>query len=266
MTKQPLLIVVLAAGKGVRMRSSVPKVLHAIAGRSMLAHALATARAAGPTRSPWWWRPAWRRCAPRPRRIAPGIEVFEQATQAGTGNALLAARPALERHKGDVIVLFADTPLVEPATLRRLVAALDAGAGIAALGFEAPDATGYGRLLLDAQGRVTAIREHKDASEEERRIGLCNAGVMAFRVPDLAEPAGAHRQQQRQGRILSHRCGGDRGRRRTRARCRSAVRRRRRWASTRASSSPPPRPCSRAAPGARSWRRGRRWWRPRRCG
>jgi bifunctional UDP-N-acetylglucosamine pyrophosphorylase/glucosamine-1-phosphate N-acetyltransferase len=118
--------------------------------------------------------------------IAPGIEVFEQATQAGTGNALLAARPALERHKGDVIVLFADTPLVEATTLRRLVAALDAGAGIAALGFEAPDATGYGRLLLDAQGHVTAIREHKDASEEERRIGLCNAGVMAFRVPDLA--------------------------------------------------------------------------------
>ena len=119
--------------------------------------------------------------------MAPGIEVFEQPMQAGTGNALLAARPALERHRGDVIVLFADTPLVEAATLRRLVAALDAGAQIAALGFEAPDATGYGRLLLDAQGRVTAIREHSDASEEQRRIGLCNAGAMAFRVPELAE-------------------------------------------------------------------------------
>jgi len=118
--------------------------------------------------------------------IAPGIEVFEQATQSGTGNAVLAARPALERHRGDVIVLFADTPLVESDTLRRLIAALDAGAGIAALGFEAPDATGYGRLLRDPRGHVTAIREHKDASEEERRIGLCNAGVMAFRVSDLA--------------------------------------------------------------------------------
>ena len=109
-----------------------------------------------------------------------------QPTQAGTGNALLAARPALERHRGDVIVLFADTPLVEAATLRRLVDALDGGAQIAALGFEAPDATGYGRLLLDAQGRVKAISEHSDASDEERRIGLCNAGAMAFRVPDLA--------------------------------------------------------------------------------
>jgi bifunctional UDP-N-acetylglucosamine pyrophosphorylase/glucosamine-1-phosphate N-acetyltransferase len=91
------------------------------------------------------------------------------------------------RHRGGVIVLFADTPLVEAATLRRLVAALDAGAQIAALGFEAPDATGYGRLLLDAKGRVQAICEHNDASEEERRIGLCNAGAMAFRVPKLAE-------------------------------------------------------------------------------
>jgi bifunctional UDP-N-acetylglucosamine pyrophosphorylase/glucosamine-1-phosphate N-acetyltransferase len=76
---------------------------------------------------------------------------------------------------------------VEAATLRRLIAALDAGAQIAALGFEAPDATGYGRLLLDAKGRVQAICEHNDASEEERRIGLCNAGAMAFRVPKLAE-------------------------------------------------------------------------------
>src|SRR4029079_6820257 len=74
----------------------------------------------------------------------------------------------------------------EADTLRRLVAALDAGAEIAALGFEAADATGYGRLLLDAKGRVVAIREHSDASEEQRRIGLCNAGAMAFRIPDLA--------------------------------------------------------------------------------
>jgi bifunctional UDP-N-acetylglucosamine pyrophosphorylase / glucosamine-1-phosphate N-acetyltransferase len=182
---QPLLIVVLAAGKGVRMRSSLPKVLHAIAGRSMLAHALATARSAGAARLAVVVAPGMEAVRAEAESIAPGIEVFEQAKQAGTGNALLAARPALERHKGDVIVLFADTPLVEAATLRRLVAALDGGAQIAALGFEAPDATGYGRLLLDAQGRVEKISEHSDASEEERRIGLCNAGAMAFRVPDL---------------------------------------------------------------------------------
>jgi bifunctional UDP-N-acetylglucosamine pyrophosphorylase/glucosamine-1-phosphate N-acetyltransferase len=120
-------------------------------------------------------------------KAAPGIEIFEQATQGGTAHATLAARPALERHQGDLIVLFADTPLVEPATLRRLIAALDGGAHIAALGFRPADAAGYGRLVLDAKGRVQAIREHNDASEEERRIGLCNAGAMAFRVPKLAE-------------------------------------------------------------------------------
>ena len=187
MTNQPLLIVVLAAGKGVRMRSSVPKVLHTIAGRSMLAHALATARAAGADKLALVVAPGMEAVRAEAAKVAPDIEVFEQATQAGTGDALLAARPALERHRGDVIVLYADTPLVEAATLRRLVAALDAGAQIAALGFEAPDATGYGRLLLDAKGRVKAICEHNDASEEERRIGLCNAGAMAFRVPKLAE-------------------------------------------------------------------------------
>ena len=119
--------------------------------------------------------------------MAPDIEIFEQADQAGTADAVLAARPALERHKGDVIVLFADTPLIEPATLRKLIAALQAGAGIAVLGFEPADPTGYGRLIVDGEGRVTAIREHNDASEAERRIGLCNAGAMAFRVRDLAE-------------------------------------------------------------------------------
>jgi bifunctional UDP-N-acetylglucosamine pyrophosphorylase/glucosamine-1-phosphate N-acetyltransferase len=120
-------------------------------------------------------------------RIAPGIEVFEQPIPAGTGNAVLAARPALERHQGDVIVVFADTPLLRAETLRRLVLALRDGAQIAALGFEAPDATGYGRLILDAQGRVAAIREHADASEGERKVGLCNAGAMAFRIGNLVE-------------------------------------------------------------------------------
>jgi bifunctional UDP-N-acetylglucosamine pyrophosphorylase / glucosamine-1-phosphate N-acetyltransferase len=187
MTQQPLLIVVLAAGSGVRMRSAVPKVLHAVAGRSMLAHALATAGAAGADRLAVVVAPGMEAVRAEASRVAPGVEVFEQQKQAGTANALLAARPVLEGHRGDVIVLYADTPLVQAATLRRLVAALDAGAQIAALGFEAPDATGYGRLLLDAKGRVKAICEHSDASEEERRIGLCNAGAMAFRVPKLAE-------------------------------------------------------------------------------
>jgi bifunctional UDP-N-acetylglucosamine pyrophosphorylase/glucosamine-1-phosphate N-acetyltransferase len=187
MTDQPLLIVVLAAGKGVRMRSAMPKVLHPVAGRSMLAHVLATARSAGAVRLALVVAPGMDAVRTEAARIAPDIEVFEQEIQAGTANAVLAARPALEKHKGDVIVIFADTPLLWPETLGRMVQALRDGAQIAALGFEAPDATGYGRLILDAKGRLTAIREHNDASETERRVGLCNAGAMAFRVGKLSE-------------------------------------------------------------------------------
>jgi bifunctional UDP-N-acetylglucosamine pyrophosphorylase / glucosamine-1-phosphate N-acetyltransferase len=186
MTEHPLLIIVLAAGKGLRMRSAIPKVLHGIAGRSMLAQVLAIARSAGAAKLALVVAPGMEAVRAEAARMAPGIECFEQAIQAGTGHATLTARPALERHKGDVIVLFADTPLVEPATLRRLVAALDAGAQIAALGFEAADAGGYGRLIVGADGVVRAIREDRDATDAERRIGLCNAGAMGFRVPDLA--------------------------------------------------------------------------------
>ena len=186
MSTQPLLIIVLAAGKGVRMRSDLPKVLHRIGGRSMLAHVLATAQEAGAARLALVVAPGMGSVRAEASGAHPGIEIFEQASQSGTADAVLAARPALEGHRGDVIVLFADTPLVEAATLRKLTAALQAGAGIAAMGFEPADPSGYGRLIVDGQGRVSAIREHNDASEAERRIGLCNAGAMAFRVPDLA--------------------------------------------------------------------------------
>jgi bifunctional UDP-N-acetylglucosamine pyrophosphorylase/glucosamine-1-phosphate N-acetyltransferase len=186
MSKQPHLIIVLAAGKGVRMRSDLPKVLHRIGGRSMLAHVLATAQEAGAGRLALVVAPGMEAVRAEAQAVVPDIEIFEQANQAGTADAVLAARPALESHRGDVTVLFADTPLVEVATLRRLSETLQAGAGIAALGFEPADATGYGRLIVDGEGRVTAIREHNDASEAERRIRLCNAGAMAFRIPDLA--------------------------------------------------------------------------------
>jgi bifunctional UDP-N-acetylglucosamine pyrophosphorylase/glucosamine-1-phosphate N-acetyltransferase len=111
--------------------------------------------------------------------------VYVQAQQRGTADALLAAREALERHLGDVLVLYGDTPLLTAMSLQRLLARLDEGAQIAVLGFEAADATGYGRLLTEDGGWLAAIREEKDASEAERRIRLCNSGVMAFRLDDL---------------------------------------------------------------------------------
>jgi bifunctional UDP-N-acetylglucosamine pyrophosphorylase/glucosamine-1-phosphate N-acetyltransferase len=111
--------------------------------------------------------------------------VFVQHERKGTADAVLAARPALEAHSGDVLVLYADTPLLGAETLKLLMARLGDGAGITVLGFEAADPSGYGRLLIEGGGWLSAIREDKDASAEERRINLCNSGVMAFRVDNL---------------------------------------------------------------------------------
>jgi len=187
MTDSALLVVVLAAGKGVRMRSALPKVLHPIGGRSMLAHVLATVGALGAKRIAVVVGPGMEAVRSEAASAAPGIEVFEQSEQLGTAHAVLAARAALERHRGTVLVLFADSPLTEGATLRRMIEALDGGAHIAVLGFEPEDPSGYGRIVVEAEGRVTAIREEKDAGEAERRISLCNAGVMAFRVSNLVD-------------------------------------------------------------------------------
>jgi bifunctional UDP-N-acetylglucosamine pyrophosphorylase / glucosamine-1-phosphate N-acetyltransferase len=182
---RPLLIVVLAAGFGMRMKSALPKVLHKIAGRSMLAHALAAARELNAGSLAVVIGPDMESVRAEALREAPSAQVFVQAQRNGTADAALAARDAIARHKGDVLVLYADTPLLTAPTLQRLRATLDQGAGIAVLGFEAADPTGYGRLLTDASGWLTAIREEKDASEAERRIRLCNSGVMGFRLDDL---------------------------------------------------------------------------------
>jgi bifunctional UDP-N-acetylglucosamine pyrophosphorylase/glucosamine-1-phosphate N-acetyltransferase len=182
---RPLFIVVLAAGFGTRMKSALPKVLHKIAGRSMLAHALATARELNAGSLAVVIGPDMESVRVEALREVPSAQVFVQARRNGTADAALAARDAIARHKGDVLVLYADTPLLTAPTLQRLRATLDQGSGIAVLGFEAADPTGYGRLLTDASGWLTAIREEQDASEVERRIRLCNSGVMGFRLDDL---------------------------------------------------------------------------------
>ena len=191
------LAVVLAAGEGTRMRSARPKVLHAIAGRSMLEHVLAAVAAAditevavvlGPTAEPV------RRAV---TAAAPQARIFVQAERRGTAHAVLAARAALADGHDDVLVLFADTPLVEAATLSGLRAARADGAALAVLGFEAADPRGYGRLLRDGDA-LMAIREEKDASEAERAIRLCNAGLMVLdgrRALDLLDAIGSGNAQ-----------------------------------------------------------------------
>jgi bifunctional UDP-N-acetylglucosamine pyrophosphorylase/glucosamine-1-phosphate N-acetyltransferase len=184
------LIVILAAGKGTRMNSALPKVLHQVAGRSMIGHVLHLARSVEGARLAVVIGPGMDDVAAEVRRIEPAAEVFVQTAQAGTADAVLAARGALEGHAGEVIVLYADTPLIEAPTLAALRGAIDAGPAIAVLGFEAKDPTGYGRLLTAPDGTLHAIREHRDASAEERKVTLCNSGVLAFRVPNLLDVLG----------------------------------------------------------------------------
>lgn len=162
------------------MRSALPKVLHRIAGRSMLAHVLAEVQGAGANRVVVVAGLGRDDVAREAREACPASGLAIQAERLGTAHAVLAAGPALVEGLDDVIVAYADTPLVTADTFARLRRPLAEGAAVAVLAFEAADPTGYGRLLVKGN-RLTAIREERDASDEERAIRLSNAGLMALR-------------------------------------------------------------------------------------
>jgi bifunctional UDP-N-acetylglucosamine pyrophosphorylase / glucosamine-1-phosphate N-acetyltransferase len=180
MTARSSLTVVLAAGEGTRMRSSLPKVMHAIAGQSLLAHVLRAAPCSEDAALAVVVGPDHQAVADEARRCRADAAIFVQRERRGTAHAVLAARAAIARGADDLVIAFGDTPLISAATFERLRAALKTGATLAVLGFRASDPAGYGRLLTEG-GRLVAIREHADASAEERKIDLCNAGIMAFR-------------------------------------------------------------------------------------
>jgi bifunctional UDP-N-acetylglucosamine pyrophosphorylase/glucosamine-1-phosphate N-acetyltransferase len=174
------LAVILAAGEGTRMKSSLPKVLHQVAGRSMLAHVLTAVAEAGVESVAVVVGPGRDDVRDEALRRTPGATAFVQTERLGTAHAVLAARAAIAEGYDDLLVLFADTPLVTGATIGALRDALAEGAGVAALGFLAADPFGYGRLIQNDAGSLLAIREEKDASEAERAIRLSNAGLMAL--------------------------------------------------------------------------------------
>jgi bifunctional UDP-N-acetylglucosamine pyrophosphorylase/glucosamine-1-phosphate N-acetyltransferase len=174
------LSIVLAAGEGTRMRARLPKVLHTLAGRTLLSHVLSALRTAGATATAVVVGPSHEAVAEEARRAVPEAEIFVQAERRGTAHAVLAAQAAIRRGADEILVIFADTPLISPATLARLRAPLADGAAISVLGFRPSDPTGYGRLVIE-QGELAAIREEADASEAERENRLCNAGLMGLR-------------------------------------------------------------------------------------
>jgi len=181
-SERTCLAIVLAAGEGTRMRSARPKVLHRIAGRSLLAHVLDAVSEAGATATAVVVGPGSDAVATEARRVLPDAEIFVQSERRGTAHAVLAARGAITRMPDDVLVIFGDTPLVRPQTLRRIREGLGKGAAVVVLGFRPRNPTGYGRLVVEG-GELVAIREELDASPAERAIDLCNGGLMAFSGP-----------------------------------------------------------------------------------
>lgn len=185
MTARSSLTIVLAAGEGTRMRSHLPKVLHPVAHQTLLAHVLAaapkeTGKETGTgTALAVVIGPDHQAVADEAKRIRPDALIFVQSQRLGTAHAVLVAREAIARGVDDVLIAFGDTPLISAETFARLRAPLAKGAALAALGFRAADPTGYGRFIVEGE-RLVAIREHADASADERKINLCNAGVMAI--------------------------------------------------------------------------------------
>jgi bifunctional UDP-N-acetylglucosamine pyrophosphorylase/glucosamine-1-phosphate N-acetyltransferase len=183
--ERPVAAIILAAGKGTRMKSDLHKVLHLLAGRPMLEHLLASVDALAPARTVVVIGSGREQVEPLVERH--GGVVVVQDPQQGTAHAVLQAEDSLRGFEGDLLILYGDTPLVETATMERMLERLRApdAPAIVVVGFRPAEAAAYGRILAGADGTIEKMVEHKDASEAERAIDLCNSGLMAARSEDL---------------------------------------------------------------------------------
>ncbi len=175
-----LAVIILAAGKGTRMKSALHKVLHPIAGRPMIEHLMASAAALNPTR----FIVVTGDLREQVEGALKGKADFAvQDRQLGTGHAVLQAREALAGFSGDVLILYGDVPFLRGATMQAMQRRLHADDAPPAvvLGFRPGDTKSYGRIIAEDGGRIAKMVEHKDASDEERACTLCNSGVMAVR-------------------------------------------------------------------------------------
>jgi bifunctional UDP-N-acetylglucosamine pyrophosphorylase/glucosamine-1-phosphate N-acetyltransferase len=178
----PVSVVILAAGQGKRMHSALPKVLQPLAGRPLLAHVVATARALKPAAIHVVYGHGGEEVR-EAFAAATDLKWALQAEQLGTGHALMQAMPAIpDDHR--VLVLCGDVPLIQARTLEKLVAN-GAGSSLTLLTARVGDATGYGRVLRNGRGEVTRIVEHNDASDDERRVDEINTGLIAFEARAL---------------------------------------------------------------------------------
>jgi bifunctional UDP-N-acetylglucosamine pyrophosphorylase/glucosamine-1-phosphate N-acetyltransferase len=199
---RPAAVVVLAAGEGTRMKSRTPKVLHEICGRSLVGHVVAASRELDPQELVVVVGHARERVEAHVLGAFEGVRTAFQAEQNGTGHAVRTALAELGSvPDGTVVVLTGDTPLLSGGTLAALVASHEGDRNaVTVLTAEVPDSTGYGRIVRDgASGSVTAIVEHKDASDAQRAIREINSGVFAFDGRLLADALGKVRTDNSQG-------------------------------------------------------------------
>ncbi|WP_228243435.1 bifunctional UDP-N-acetylglucosamine diphosphorylase/glucosamine-1-phosphate N-acetyltransferase GlmU [Porphyrobacter sp. GA68] len=183
-TDRPFAAVILAAGKGTRMKSDVHKVLHPIAGRPMLRHLLAAVDTLAPARKVVVVGAGREQIE---AAVASEAAVCVQEPQLGTGHAVQQARAQLDGFAGDLLILYGDVPFVRPDTMRGMLNRLrqDDRPAAVVLGFEPADPLAYGRVIADAAGGISRMVEYKDANEEERACRLCNSGLLAARAEDL---------------------------------------------------------------------------------
>ena len=178
MNNSDLAIVILAAGKGTRMKSSLHKVLHPLGGRPMLHHLMATAAPLKPKKNVVIVGALKEQLEQSVGHMA---DIVVQEPQLGTGHAVQMTKDALSGFKGDVLILYGDVPLLNDATMKHMIDTRQkSGAAVVVLGFRPEDAKAYGRLKVNDSGNLDAIVEYKDASDEERAIDLCNSGIMAL--------------------------------------------------------------------------------------
>ncbi|ALE03727.1 bifunctional UDP-N-acetylglucosamine diphosphorylase/glucosamine-1-phosphate N-acetyltransferase GlmU [Bartonella ancashensis] len=172
------LSIILAAGEGTRMKSSLPKVLHKIAGLPLVCHVINQVKLVGSSQLAVVVGSGAEEVTRVVQSFVKDTMIFEQRERLGTAHAVLSARSVLEKAIDDVLIVFGDTPLIDCDSLEQMRVLLANGADVVVAGFHADDPTGYGRLMME-DNKLIAITEEKDATAEEKKVSFCNGGMMA---------------------------------------------------------------------------------------